>query len=53
MYFWSTSALADFESGESIKSDAIIRSFLRFLAAASTSQQPLSALQAHLSCIRQ
>lgn len=31
MYFWLTSAPADFESGESIKDDQVTRSFLFFL----------------------
>ncbi|EXF94055.1 hypothetical protein HK44_021465 [Pseudomonas fluorescens HK44] len=30
MYFWLTSAPADFESGESIKDDQFTRSFLCF-----------------------
>jgi len=30
MYFWLTSASADFESGKSIKNDQITRSFLSF-----------------------
>jgi hypothetical protein len=30
MYFWLTSASADFESGKSIKSDQITRLFLCF-----------------------
>jgi len=30
MYFWLTSAFADFESGKSVKSDQITRLFLCF-----------------------
>lgn len=49
MCFWLTSATADLERGELIQNAQITHSFLSLLAAASTSRQLLTTLQAHLS----
>ncbi|MBH3773353.1 hypothetical protein I5Q65_30000 [Pseudomonas aeruginosa] len=48
MHFWLTSAPADFESDQSIQKRSDQSRYPLFFATASTSQQPLSELQAHL-----